>query len=162
MVRSVSSKSTAARLSPLVLVAALGLAGCESFGNMSETQIQGIIITESMLAKIKPGVSRDVVLTELGTPSTMSTINGEAFYYVQQVRYRPVAFLTPRVVDRTVVAVYFDKNGKVTRVANYGMKDGVVFDFVSRTTPTAGSELDFITQLMRGLLGSFGPGLGGG
>ena len=128
---------------------------------MSETQIQGIIITESMLAKIKPGVSRVVVLTELGTPSTMSTINGEAFYYVQQVRHRPVAFLTPRVVDRSIVAVYFDKNGKVTRVANYGMKDGVVFDFVSRTTPTAGSELDFIEQLMRGLLGSFGPGMGG-
>jgi outer membrane protein assembly factor BamE (lipoprotein component of BamABCDE complex) len=161
MVRPVSSKSTAARLLPLALVAALGLAGCESFGTMSETQIQGIIITESMLAKIKPGVSRDVVLTELGTPSTMSTINGEAFYYVQQVRHRPVAFLTPRVVDRSIVAVYFDKNGKVTRVANYGMKDGVVFDFVSRTTPTAGSELDFIEQLMRGLLGSFGPGMGG-
>ena len=54
------------------------------------------------------------------------------------------------IVDRTVVVVYFDK-GKVSRVANYGLKDGVVFDSVSRTTPTAGSELNFLSQLIRGM-----------
>lgn len=159
MVRVVSSKSVASKLSPLLVVAALALTGCEGLGNMSETQVQGIIITETMLARVKPGMTRDAVLAELGTPSTVSTINGEGFYYVQQVRSRPVAFLTPRVVDRTVVAVYFDTKGRATRVANYGMKDGVVFDFISRTEPTAGSELSFITQIMRGLLGGgLGPG----
>jgi outer membrane protein assembly factor BamE (lipoprotein component of BamABCDE complex) len=91
------------------------------------------------------------VYEALGTPSTTSTINGQAYYYVSQTTSRPVAFLQPHVVDRTVVAVYFDKGGKVSRVANYGLKDGVVFDTVSRTTPTAGSELNFLSQLIRGI-----------
>jgi outer membrane protein assembly factor BamE (lipoprotein component of BamABCDE complex) len=149
-------------LAPALVAATLALAGCGTMlSPISESQVQGIIITESMLAKIKPGMTHDQVLAELGTPSTISTINGEVFFYVQQVRSRPVAFLTPRVVDRTVVAVYFDEKGKVTRVANYGMQDGVVFDFVTRTTPTAGSELNFIQQLMRGILGGPGAGVSG-
>ena len=45
------------------------------------------------------------------------------------------------VIDQRVIAVYFDKDRRVERLANYGMKDGKVFDFVSRTTPTGGSEL---------------------
>jgi outer membrane protein assembly factor BamE (lipoprotein component of BamABCDE complex) len=39
----------------------------------------------------------------------------------------------------------------VDRVANYGMQDGKVFDFVSRTTPTGGTEPDFLRNMMAGL-----------
>jgi len=44
------------------------------------------------------------------------------------------------MTDQNVIALYFDKSGKVERIANYGMQDGKVFDFVSRTTPTGGSN----------------------
>ncbi|MFZ0209861.1 MAG: outer membrane protein assembly factor BamE, partial [Roseiarcus sp.] len=40
---------------------------------------------------------------------------------------------------------------KVDRIANYGMKYGKVFDFVSRTTPTGGSEPNFLRNMMTGL-----------
>ena len=46
-----------------------------------------------------------------------------------------------KVTDQRVIAVYFDKNRQVERLADYGMKDGKIFDFVSRTTPTGGEEL---------------------
>jgi outer membrane protein assembly factor BamE (lipoprotein component of BamABCDE complex) len=136
-------------------VIARGLAGClilsaAACANIGETNVHGIVLTESMMSQVKPGQSQEQVVQALGTPSTTSTLNGEAFYYVSQTTSRPVAFLQPSVVDRTVVVVYFDK-GKVTRIANYGLKDGAVFDMVSRTTPTAGSELNFLTQLLRGL-----------
>jgi outer membrane protein assembly factor BamE (lipoprotein component of BamABCDE complex) len=48
------------------------------------------------------------------------------------------------VVDQRVVAVYFDRNRRVERLANYGIRDGKVFDYVSRTTPTSGREVSFI------------------
>ena len=51
------------------------------------------------------------------------------------------------ITDQRVVAIYFDRNRRVQRVANYGIKDGKVFDFVSRTTPTAGSDASFIKRL---------------
>ncbi len=48
-----------------------------------------------------------------------------------------------------MIAVYFDKGRKVQRIADYGMKDGKVFDFVSRTTPSGGDELNLIRYLVR-------------
>jgi outer membrane protein assembly factor BamE (lipoprotein component of BamABCDE complex) len=56
-----------------------------------------------------------------------------------------------QMTDQHVLAVYFNKTGKVERVANYGMKDGQVFDFISRTTPTGGAEPDFLRNIMTGL-----------
>ena len=51
--------------------------------------------------------------------------------------------------DRRVVAVYFDKTRRVQRLANYGMQDGKIFDFVSRTTPTTGAELNYLTYVFK-------------
>ena len=51
---------------------------------------------------------------------------------------RADSFLPQKVIDQRVVAVYFDKDRRVQRLANYGLKDGKVFDFVSRTTPSGG------------------------
>ena len=36
--------------------------------------------------------------------------------------------MKPQVTDRRVVAVYFNDKGRVEKIANYGMKDGAVFD----------------------------------
>jgi outer membrane protein assembly factor BamE (lipoprotein component of BamABCDE complex) len=62
------------------------------------------------------------------------------------------AFFEPQEKDRKVVAVYFNQTGMVERVANYGLKDGKVFDFVSRTTPAPGGNEDgILKQLFRNL-----------
>ncbi len=60
--------------------------------------------------------------------------------------------MAPKVVDQRVLAVYFGPGKKVVRIANYGMQDGKIFDFISRTTPTGGSEPNFLRNLMGGLL----------
>jgi outer membrane protein assembly factor BamE (lipoprotein component of BamABCDE complex) len=91
----------------------------------------------------------------LGTPSTVATVNGEAFYYISQKTMRAAAFLPHEVIDQRVVAVYFDKDRRVTRLANYGIKDGKVFDFLSQTTTTGGQELNYL----RGIFRSFKPGM---
>ena len=38
------------------------------------------------------------------------------------------------------------------RVASYGIKDGKVFDFVSRTTPTAGSDINFVKAMFDSIM----------
>jgi len=65
--------------------------------------------------------------------------------------HRSLAFMPAEMTDQKVLAIYFDKNSKVERIANYGMKDGKVFDFVTATTPTGGQEPDFIRNIMTGL-----------
>ena len=89
----------------------------------------------------------------LGTPSTVATVSGEAFYYISQRAERPISFVQTHITDQRVIVVYFDKNRKVQRLAEYGIKDGKVFDFISRTTPTSGSENNFISYLFRTIEG---------
>jgi outer membrane protein assembly factor BamE (lipoprotein component of BamABCDE complex) len=69
------------------------------------------------------------------------------FYYISQTTRRPVAFMNQRIVDQRVLAIYLDETEQVERIANYGLKDGRVFDFVSRTTPTGGKDFSFISQI---------------
>jgi outer membrane protein assembly factor BamE (lipoprotein component of BamABCDE complex) len=134
----------------LALVCALAVAGCGSF---SETLQRGYVLPEGALEQIPVGASQEQVLIVLGTPSTVATVNGDAFYYISQKTEREAAFMPHQVVDQRVVAVYFDKDRRVERLANYGLKDGKVFDFVSQTTETGGQELSYL----RGIFKSFAP-----
>ncbi len=89
----------------------------------------------------------------LGTPSTVATVSGEAFYYISQKAERAVSFMPTKITDQRVIAVYFDRDRSVQRLAEYGMKDGKVFDFVSQTTPTGGNDLNVITSIMNAVQG---------
>src|SRR5471030_1554483 len=145
------NRTRAARFA-LTLVFACALAGCSSFG---ETLQRGYVLPEGALEQIPVGASQEQVLIILGTPSTVATVNGEAFYYISQKTERAAAFMPSEVVDQRVVAIYFDKDRKVERLSNYGIKDGKVFDFLSNTTPTGGADLNYL----RNVLKSFSPKL---
>ena len=134
-----------------VLALSLPLAGC-----FSETYQKGYIVPEGALEQIPIGASQEQVLILLGTPSTVATVSGEAFYYISQRAERTVAFMRQETVDQRVIAVYFDKNRRVERLANYGIKDGKIFDFISRTTPTSGREINYLSGFFQ--LFSFKPG----
>ena len=133
----------------LALSAALMTGGCLGYdGDFA----RGYQVDPDTLSQIKVGVTtKPEALSALGTPSTTSTVGGDAWYYIGQKMQHRLSFMPVQMTDQHVLAVYFDKSGKVTRVANYGMKDGKVFDFVSRTTPTGGSEPDFLKNIMGGL-----------
>ncbi|WP_371929623.1 outer membrane protein assembly factor BamE [Phyllobacterium sp. 21LDTY02-6] len=142
------------------LVMATGLAGCNTAGlNPSETLTQGYVLDEKALEFVPVGSSREQVILSLGSPSTTATFDNEVFYYISQTRHRSVAFMQPKVTDRRILAVYFDKDGKVASISNYGLQDGKVFDFISRTTPTGGKDLSFLGQLLAGV-GKAPPSLG--
>lgn len=126
----------------LVAALALPLGGC-----FVETFQRGYVLPEGALEQIRLGASQEQVLIVLGTPSTVATVSGEAFYYISQTATRAASFLPSRITDQRVVAIYFDKDRRVQRVASYGIKDGKIFDFISRTTPTAGSDMNFLKQI---------------
>jgi outer membrane protein assembly factor BamE (lipoprotein component of BamABCDE complex) len=127
-----------------ILALGLLLGGC-----FTETFQRGYVVPEGALEQIPIGSSQQQVLIVLGTPSTVATVSGEAFYYISQRAERAVAFMPQSVVDQRVIAVYFDKSRRVERIANYGLKDGKVFDFVSRTTPTGGKEVNYINAMFK-------------
>jgi outer membrane protein assembly factor BamE (lipoprotein component of BamABCDE complex) len=138
------SFSRAARAVAAIALMCAVLAGCTG-----EQFQKGYILPPGALEQIPIGASQDQVLIVMGTPSTVATLNGEVFYYISQRSERPVAFMNQKVVDQRVIAFYFDKNRQVKRLANYGMQDGKIFDFISRTTPTSGQELSYLTPLFK-------------
>ena len=145
-----ASFSKTIALSLFVVAAPVALTGC------ADDLIQhGAIIPEYGLDQIPVGSSREQVLLVLGSPSTTATIDNETFFYISETRKKRGP-LNPEVIDRRVVAVEFDNLGTVTRVADYGLKDGVLFDYVKKETPTRGKEVTLVGQLM-GIAGNFNP-----
>ncbi len=141
------------RLSPvnlsLITAGALFLSGCLGYDGQV---IHGYQLDPKAAGQVKAGDSAEHILVLLGTPTTTSTVGGDAWYYMTQVTDRGFQFMHPKVKDQRVFAVYFTKDKKVARVANYGMEDGKVIDFVTRTTPTAGAESTFLKGMFINLM----------
>jgi len=116
--------------------------------------MEGYIIDAEALDSIPVGSSRDQVLLALGSPSTTAIFDHEVFYYISQTRYQGAHFMKPKVVDRRILAIYFDAQAQVAQIANYGLQDGKLFDFASQTTPTGGRDQSFLGQLMTGMAGA--------
>ena len=54
------------------------------------------------------------------------------------------------IIEREEIAALIKrKTRQVRRIANYGLQDGRIFDFISRTTPTSGQELSYLTPLFK-------------
>ncbi|RKE73270.1 Beta-barrel assembly machine subunit BamE [Pseudorhodoplanes sinuspersici] len=128
------------------LALTLLVAGC---GSLEQSFQRGYVVPEGALEQIPLGSSQEQVLIVLGTPSTVATVSGEAFYYISQRAEKAAAFMPQKVVEQRVIAVYFDKDRRVARLADYRLQDGKIFDFVSRTTPSGGSELSYLTYLFK-------------
>jgi outer membrane protein assembly factor BamE (lipoprotein component of BamABCDE complex) len=129
-----------------LVIATAGLTGCQTGDVMNN----GYVFDQQSLDLVPVGSSREQVLLSLGTPSTTATFDGEVFYYISQKRTRAVQFMKPKLVDQSILAIYFDKDGVVKQRANYSMKDGKPFDMISRTTPTGGKDLTFLQQILSG------------
>jgi outer membrane protein assembly factor BamE (lipoprotein component of BamABCDE complex) len=125
---------------------AAALAGCSSTVIKHGHQFQ-----ESDLQQISPGMSQEQVKTTLGTPTTTAAVGtGSAYYYISSTQTQ-TAFLTPTEKDRKVLAVYFTPLGAVDKVAQYGLKDGKVFDYVTQQTPNHARDESILKALFRNL-----------
>ncbi len=149
-----------ATLLGLLATSSLALAGCganrggfvlPTSAGLNEEFTRGFVMDEGLIAQVKPGMDVQQVLSILGTPSTTSTVGNRTFYYISQRVRRRFQFQDPAVIDQNVLVIYFNKGFKVERIANYGLQDGVIFDFISRTTAAGGEEQSFLRNLFRGV-----------
>lgn len=131
------------RLTLLLLAASLAAAGCTPVVNQ-----RGYLPDPIGEASIKIGTdTKTTVQDRLGDPSTEATFGGDAWYYISSVE-KQVAFFDPLVVNRSIMAIHFDKDGKVTGIRHYGLRDGHVVAFETRETPAKGREITFLQQLL--------------
>lgn len=139
-----------ARLAPLAAVAGLALAlgACTTGGGLVSTRTLGYNISEDALVQIRPGQSQALVTLVLGSPQTQNSFGDETAFYYVQTKVTRTSFGLSNVNERTVVAVYFDRNNKVVDKAVYSLQDGRVVAIESRRTPSFGEDRSFIESLI--------------
>ncbi len=140
------------RLSTALLIASsLFIAGCAD-----QIDYRGYLPRGTDVQKIQPGLSKTEVIAIMGSPSTTNTVEGagDTFYYISSV-VKTAAIFEPEVIDREIFAIEFDADQNVRKLAHYGIEDGKIIDFISRTTPTRGSSSSILRDLF-GRLGQFG------
>jgi outer membrane protein assembly factor BamE (lipoprotein component of BamABCDE complex) len=106
---------------------------------------------DSDVSAISTGMSQDQVRSQLGSPTTTATVGGGSAYYYIASTQSETAFFKAKETDRKVLAVYFTPMGSVERVANYGLQDGKVIDYVKRETPNSARDENILRQLFRNL-----------
>lgn len=130
---------------------------------------RGYVPDTTTEASIKPGTDTETTVQErLGYPSTTAPFGSDVWYYISSTE-KQVAFFHPTVLKRQILAVYFDKENRVTGVRHYGLENGHVVAIESRETPARGRELTFLQQLLNATPGTqatpiqqVNPGNGGG
>jgi len=138
---------------PAILGLALGvmavISGCES-----RIDQRGNKPDEDQVVQINPGVDdKNRVAELLGYPSTMSLFSDKTWYYISK-RTKTIAFLSPDLLEQEVLQIHFNDQGIVQDMKVYTEKDGQQIAYVDRVTPTPGSELTLVQQLL-GNLGKF-------
>jgi outer membrane protein assembly factor BamE (lipoprotein component of BamABCDE complex) len=109
---------------------------------------RGYMEDKDVVAGIKPGTdTKTSIQTKLGYASTTATFGSDTWYYISSVE-KQVAFFTPTVEQRSILAIYFDKDGKVTAMRHYTLAQGHIISLEDRTTPARGRELTFLQQLL--------------
>ena len=130
---------------------ALGLTGCSP-----TIESHGDLPLPERLSQIEAGRTKSDVLSLLGTPSTTFDLGTERWYYVSN-QTESYAIYPIQEVERLVVVIEFDKDGKVKLVRKLGLADGQEVAMVTRTTPTTGQGLSLLGQLV-GNVGRFDTG----
>jgi outer membrane protein assembly factor BamE (lipoprotein component of BamABCDE complex) len=139
----------------LMTALASGLLAASIFACAPVVDNRGYVFNENLLPQIQKGTTKaDTLIEVFGSPSTVSTLNGGAFYYISS-KVVTESYRAPEEVERKVLAIYFDRNKAVRDFAVYGLEDGIIIPIVARTTRAQGQELSFIEQIFTNL-GRFG------
>lgn len=94
----------------LLLVAlSIALAGCIIKPYQVPVQ-QGAVISNQMIAQLKPGMSKAQVKYILGSPNVIDPYNSNVWYYVYTIQQNHL----PRSEKKVIVT--FDKQGKLTSI----------------------------------------------
>ncbi len=94
----------------------------------------------------------------LGSPAATSNFGDLTWYYISQ-EMESWAFMKPKLNRQNVVIIRFDKSGIAQAVETKELKDAQDVAAVSKTTPSAESQLTILQQLL-GNVGRFNGGEG--
>ena len=133
----------------VVLFPSLILSSCAPL-----TKVSGYVPLENELADLKVGLSTKAEILEyLGEPLSLNSGSSKTMIYVQQ-RVETIAFLQPRVKDRTVIQLTFDDSGILSHIKRFHGVTTEQFTPEEEVIVSDGRKLTFWQQMF-GNIGNF-------
>jgi len=140
-----SNQTILRRLSALALITVLGgtLGACSP-----RVHIRGNLPDPAKVDEMKAGdITRDEVGEILGSPSTTANFGGDVWFYISE-KTETLAWFRPKVTERTVLVMRFDKEGVLSKKMLVGVDAQNKITPIGRSTPTHGNELTFFEQII--------------
>ena len=126
----------------VALALALGLSACSAtFSN------HGYFPPPEDLAELDIGDSREAVVEAIGRPGSTGVMRDEAWFYTGY-RVRNYAYRAPEIIERQILAVSFDGQGRVSNIEEFGLEDGQIVDLSRRVTTSSVREVSFLAQIL--------------
>ncbi|QNT78844.1 outer membrane protein assembly factor BamE [Entomobacter blattae] len=130
----------------------------------------GSLVEKLDYDQLKPGTSTRADASQImGSPTAKATFDENTWLYIsQRTVLVPMSF--PAAVSQDVVVLHFDQTGTLQNVKTLTLADAYDVGMVSEETPTPGTQISFLEQLLGNIgeytplsaIGStFGPGASG-
>ena len=136
----------------LGLLAAMALSVCSSDLFLTHN---GNMPSNERIAKVKVGQTKNEVISTLGAPSSVVSLDQNTWIYMSSDIKR-VAFMAPKEVNRDVLTIEFSNSGKVEKISRLNKKNGVEVEVCDDKTETLGHQPGFFEKFFGGV-GNYSP-----
>lgn len=107
------------------------------------------------VSQVQKGQTADEVRALLGSPSSVNALDENTWIYMSST-LKKVAFFKPQEIDREVLAITFDVDGKVSQIAGYDKESGQMIAIDNTETPTMDDDVGFFRKYFGGV-GTYMP-----
>lgn len=129
------------------LVGIMLLGGC-STDYFNETE--GNMPSKSDIMAIRRGMPQSAVRELIGSPSIVSSLDHRTWIYMNSTIKR-LAFFAPDELERNVLAIQFDHDGKVEKVVQLTKENGEEVIISKDETPVMGKDESFMEKYFGGV-----------
>ena len=128
------------------------ISACSSDLFISHT---GNMPSNERISQIRHGHTKQQVINTIGAPSSVVSLDKNTWIYMSSSIKR-VAFMEPEEVDRDVLTIEFDKEGKVESMRRLTKKNGKEISVSTDTTQSLGNTPGFFEKFFGGV-GGYSP-----
>ena len=115
----------------------------------------GNMPTEERISQVQKGQTKDEVLTILGTPSSIVSLDQNTWIYMSS-EMKKVAFFKPEEVNRDILTIRFNEYNQVETINRMNKEQGHEIAISEEETQTAGNKPGFFAKYFGGV-GQFMP-----
>lgn len=139
----------------LSLMVTIFISACSTSSDLFLTH-NGNMPSNERIDKVKVGDTKNEVISQLGSPSSVISLNQNTWIYMS-ADIKQVAFMAPEEINRDVLTISFNDSGKVADIDRLSKKNGVDIQINEDKTQSLGHNPGFFEKFFGGLGGNYMP-----